>query len=361
MRWLVRWKWPVLGILGALLVAGGVAGYRYGDGAGWWVHPSVADAPDAEPASVETVAKGLAVPWDLAFLPDGSALVTERITGRLRRVSPSGQVSEVRTFEEIDPDSASMGGLQGLALSPSYAEDGWVYVYYTGREDSRVVRFRLGSTADPEPVLTGIPAGNIHNGGRIRFGPDGMLYVTTGEADRRAPAQDRADLGGKILRVTPEGRPAPGNPDPASPVYAWGWRDPQGLAWDEQGTLYATEFGFNKLDELNVVEPGQDYGWPEAEGPADDDDLTDPIATWRPEDASPSGMTFHDGKIWIACLRGERLYRIDPDGSADSAEQLLAHEYGRLRLVTEAPDGSLWVLTNDRKDADGDLVLRLVP
>lgn len=348
-------------MLVVLLVGAGVGIYRHGDTAGWWARPSVKDAPEAEPASVETVASGLSVPWDVAFLPDGSALVTERITGRVRRVSSTGELTDVRTFDDIDPATASMGGLQGLALSPSYGEDGWVYAYYTSTDDSRVVRFRLGSDAAAEPVLTGIPAGSIHNGGRIRFGPDGMLYVTTGEADRRAPAQDLEDLGGKILRVTPDGDPAPGNPIDGSPVYAWGLRDPQGLAWDDEGVLYGTEFGFNKLDELNVIEAGGNYGWPDSEGPADDPSYTDPIATWRPADASPSGMAFHDGKIWIACLRGERLYRIDPDGSADSAEQLLTHDYGRLRLVTEAPDGSLWVLTNDREDADGDLILRLTP
>lgn len=357
----MRWRWLVLGVVGVLLVGGGVLLYRHGDTAGWWARPSVKDAPEAEPASVETVADGLDVPWDLAFLPDGTALVTERITGRLRRLSPDGELSEVRTFDEIDPATAKMGGLQGIAVSPSYERDGWVYVYYTTAEDSRIVRFRLDSDDEPEQVLTGIPAGNIHNGGRIRFGPDGMLYVTTGEADERPRAQDQGDLGGKILRITPEGDPAPGNPIDGSPVYAWGLRDPQGLAWDDDGVLYATEFGFNKLDELNVIEPGANYGWPEAEGPADDPQYTDPIATWKPADASPSGMAFFGGQVWIACLRGERLYRIDPDGSADSAEQLLTHEYGRLRLVTPAPDGSLWVLTNDREDAAGDLVLRLVP
>ncbi len=343
-----------------LLVGAGIWGYRYGDTAGWWARPSVKDAPEVEPATVETFASGLDVPWDVAFLPNGSALVTERVTGRLRMVSAEGELSEVRTFEEI-AQPASMGGLQGIALSPTYATDGWVYVYYTTPEDSRVARIKLDSDAPPEPVLTGIPAGHIHNGGRIRFGPDGMLYVTTGEADDRPRAQDRDDLGGKILRVTPEGEPAPGNPTDGSPVYAWGLRDPQGLTWDDEGRLYATEFGFNKLDELNVIEPGANYGWPEAEGPADDPAYTDPIATWKPADASPSGMTFFDGQIWVACLRGERLYRIDTDGSADSAEQLLTHDYGRLRLVTAAPDGTLWVLTNDRKDEDGDLILRLTP
>lgn len=357
----MRWRWLVLGVVGVLLVGGGVLLYRHGDTAGWWARPSVKDAPEAEPASVETVVDGLDVPWDVAFLPDGSALVTERITGRLRTVSPGGQLSEVRTFDEIDPATAKMGGLQGVAVAPSYDTDRWVYVYLTTPDDSRVVRFRLGSDAEPEPVLTGIPAGNIHNGGRIRFGPDGMLYVTTGEADERWRAQDRGDLGGKILRITPDGDPAPGNPVEGSPVYAWGLRDPQGLTWDDEGVLYATEFGLNKLDELNVIEPGANYGWPEVEGPADDPAYTDPIATWKPADASPSGIAFFGGQLWIACLRGERLYRIDPDGSAESAEQVLTGDYGRLRLVTPAPDGSLWVLTNDREDAAGDLILRLTP
>jgi glucose/arabinose dehydrogenase len=355
----VRWRWIVAGLVGVLLVGGGYGLYAYGDEYGWWARPSISDAPEVEPASVETVASGLALPWDLAFLPDGSALVTERESGLLRQVTADGTVTDVRTFDDLG-EPVSMAGLQGLAVSPSYDEDGWVYAYYTAAEDSRIVRFRLDSSEEPEPVLTGIPRGDIHNGGRIRFGPDGMLYATTGEAgfepDR---AQDPTDLGGKILRMTPDGAPAPDNPDPASVVYAWGWRDPQGLAWDDEGQLYASEFGHHHLDELNRVEPGGNYGWPEHEGPAEEDGLVDPIATWKPADASPSGMTFHDGQIWIATLRGERLYRIDPDGT--HAEQLLHGDYGRLRLVTEAPDGSLWVLTNDRDDADGDLVLRLTP
>lgn len=345
------------GVAGVLLVGAGIGVFVYGSNYGWWARPSVHDTPDAEPASVETVASGLSVPWDLAFLPDGSALVTERVTGRLRRVAADGTLTDVRTFEVGAP--ASMAGLQGVALSPSYDEDGWVYAYYSTADDSRVVRFTLDATDEPEPVLTGIARGDIHNGGRIRFGPDGMLYVTTGEAAERWRAQDLDDLGGKILRITPDGDPAPGNPIPGSPVYAWGFRDPQGLAWDDDGQLWATEFGHVHLDELNRVLPGGNYGWPDVEGPGDDADVVNPVATWKPADASPSGLAFHDGQLWIATLRGERLYRIDRDGS--HAEQLLTGEYGRLRLVTEAPDGSLWVLTNDRSDSDGDLVLRLTP
>lgn len=347
------------GVVVVLLVGAGAGAFVYGSNYGWWARPTVkGDAPTAEPASVETVASGLSIPWDVAFLPDGSALVTERVTGRLRMIGPDGALSDVRTFDDVR-QPADMAGLQGVALSPSYGQDGWVYAYYTAQDDSRVVRFRLDSADEPEPVLTGIPRGDIHNGGRIRFGPDGMLYVTTGEAGERSRAVDLDDLGGKILRVTPDGEPAPGNPIPGSPVYAWGFRDPQGIAWDDQGRLYASEFGHQHLDELNRVLPGGNYGWPEVEGPGDAADVVNPVATWKPADASPSGMTFHDGQLWIASLRGERLWRIDPDGS--DAEQLLTGEYGRLRLVTEAPDRSLWVLTNNRDDADGDLVLRLTP
>lgn len=347
----------ILGVLGLVLVVAGIGVYRYGANYGWWARPTVKDAPEVEPESVETVVSGLHKPFDLAFLPNGSALVTERETGRIQRLTPDGELSEIRTIEVAEP--ASQAGLQGIAVSPSYDEDGWVYVYYTTEEDSRIVRFRLDSDDPPEPILTGIPAGDIHNGGRIRFGPDGMLWVTTGEAGDMPRAQDKDDLGGKILRITPEGDPAPDNPFGDSPVYAWGLRDPQGIAWDDDGQLYASEFGHNNLDELNVIEPGANYGWPEVEGQGGEPEFTDPVATWKPADASPSGIAYVDDKVWIACLRGERLYRINPDGSG--AEQMLTHEWGRLRLVTEAPDGSLWVLTNDREGPDYDVILRVVP
>ena len=352
----VRWRRILVSGLAVLLVGVSVGVYSYGSFFGWWARPTVHDAPEAQPAAVEPLVSGLHVPWDLAFLPDGSALVTERLTGRLRMVTPDGQLKEVRTIHEIG-QPADFGGLQGVAVSPSYQQDGWIYLYYTAEQDSRVVRLRLDSSAPPEPILTGIPRGDIHNGGRIRFGPDGMLYVTTGEADVRAKAQDLNDLGGKILRITPDGDPAPGNPIAGSPVYSWGLRDPQGLAWDEDGQLYASDFGHHNLDELNRIEPGANYGWPEVEGTGGEPDFTDPIATWKPADASPSGITYYDGQIWIACLRGQRLYRIDTDGS--SAEQLLTGQYGRLRLVTAAPDGSLCVLTNDRTGPDYDLILRV--
>ncbi|NYJ02465.1 glucose/arabinose dehydrogenase [Nocardioides thalensis] len=356
----MRWRWIAAGVVGVLLVGAGIGTYLYGDEYGWWADPSVSDAPEAEPASVETVVSGLHVPFDLAFLPDGSALVTERVTGELRRAHPDGTLTDVRTIDEIAVQGAEQAGLQGIAVSPSYERDGWIYLYFTTEDDSRVVRTRLADDAPLEPIVTGIPRGDIHNGGRIRFGPDGMLYITTGEAGFVPErAQDPDDLGGKILRVTPDGDAAPGNPVEGSPVYASGWRDPQGLAWDDEGRLYASEFGHNSLDELNLVMPGGNYGWPETEGPSDDLGMVNPLATWKPADASPSGMTFHDGQLWIACLRGERLYRINTDGTG--AEQLLAGEYGRLRLVTEAPDGSLWVLTNNREGPEHDLILRVTP
>ncbi|MBL7498978.1 PQQ-dependent sugar dehydrogenase [Frankia sp. CNm7] len=307
---------------------------------------------------MEPLASGLRVPWDLAFLPDGSALVTERDTARIRKVAPDGTVTDVRTITEV-PEMDGEGGLLGVAVSPSYEQDNLIYIYFTSEVDNRVARLRLDSQDPPEPILTGITRGQIHNGGRMRFGPDGMLYVTTGEADDRPSAQDREDLNGKILRITPEGKPAPGNPFPGSPVYSWGHRNVQGIAWDETGQLYASELGHHQLDEVNRIEPGANYGWPKIEGTGGEPEFTDPIVTWRPPEASPSGIAYHDGKIWVACLRGQRLYRVNTDGS--SAEQLLTDEFGRLRLVTEAPDGSLWVLTNNRVGPDFDLILRVTP
>ncbi|HYN94009.1 MAG TPA: PQQ-dependent sugar dehydrogenase [Pilimelia sp.] len=350
-----------------LAALGAVAVWR-----GWFADPSVRGAPERElpAAAVSTVASGLRAPWGVAFLPPGTAprelpaaqaLVTERDTARILAVAPGGDAVEVARVAAAEPGGE--GGLLGIALPPDYARGGWVYVYYTAERDNRIARLRLGGGA-PEPVLTGIPKAGNHNGGRLAFGPDGMLYAGTGDAARRDSSQDRADLGGKILRLTPLGRPAPGNPFGDSPVYSYGHRNVQGLAWDAGGQLYASEFGQNTYDELNRIEPGRNYGWPVVEGDGDDDRYVDPVATWATDDASPSGIAVHGGEVWMACLRGRRLYRIGTDGAGAAA--LLVDGYGRLRDVARAPDGALWVLTSNhdgRGDPapEDDRILRLTP
>jgi glucose/arabinose dehydrogenase len=329
-------------VIGAGVIAAAKFGLIFTD-------PSVDDAREETlPASsVATVAIHLQAPWGVAFLPDGSALVTERDTAKIKSVAADGTVTEVQRLAEVSPGGE--GGLLGIAVATTYASDPWVYVYYTATEDNRVARLRLG--AAPEPILTGIPKAGNHNGGRIAFGPDGMLYIGTGDAAVRERAQDTDSLGGKILRVTADGKPAPGNPFPGSPVYSYGHRNVQGLAWSSDGVLYATEFGQNRYDELNKIEAGRNYGWPIVEGTGDDARFVNPIATWSPADASPSGLAVVGDKAWLACLRGQRLYRIGLDGSDPTA--LLVEDYGRLRHVARAPDGSLWVLTSNR-DRRGD-------
>jgi len=257
-------------------------------------------------------------------------------------VTSAGGVREVQRITEAQPRGE--GGLLGIAVSPAYATDGWVYVYYTTADDNRIARFRLGER--PQPILTGIPRAGNHDGGRIAFGPDGMLYAGTGDAASPQRAQDRANLGGKILRLTPEGRPAPGNPFGDSPVWSLGHRNVQGLAWDSGGQLFASEFGQNRYDELNRIEAGKNYGWPEVEGTGGDRRFVDPVATWATSDASPSGIAILGDRVYLACLRGQKLYRIGRDGR--SAEILFDGRYGRLRHVTVAPDGSLWLLTSNR-------------
>ncbi len=331
------------------------------------------ESAQAGPVEVETsvVATGLAAPWGLDFLPGGEALVTERDSARLLLLDPSGTIEEVQT---LPADGSGEGGLLGVAVSPTYDEDGLVYAYYTTAEDNRVVRFRLGE--EPEPILTGIPVNTYHNGGRIEFGPDGLLYVGTGEAGDKPISQDVSSLGGKILRVNPDGTVPADNPFPRSPVYSYGHRNVQGLAWDESGALYATEFGQNTYDEVNRIEPGGNYGWPEVEGTGGEPEFIDPVSTWATSEASPSGAAIlkggsipqWEGDFFMAGLRGQRLWRLDLDGAGNVAgrEELLPGEAGRLRLVTQAPDGSLWVLTNNRDGRgtpgpDDDRILRLAP
>jgi len=252
------------------------------------------EEPSARRVEVSTLATNLEVPWSFAFLPDGDALVTERDSGMLLRVSPTGEVREVQTLPE---GGEGEGGLLGIAVSPDYKEDRYVYAYYTTERDNRVVRFRLGGR--PEPILTGIPVNSFHDGGRLKFGPDGMLYVTTGDAGDSENSQDRGSLGGKILRIEPDGSVPSDNPFPNNPVYSYGHRNVEGLAWDAEGQLYASEFGQNTWDEVNRIEAGENYGWPEVEGKGGEDEgYVDPITVWPTSAASPSGAEIMvDGAI----------------------------------------------------------------
>jgi glucose/arabinose dehydrogenase len=315
--------------------------------------PAPSQRSSGAPEVIGTVARNLEVPWGIAFLPDGTALVTERDSGRVFQVG-RGKVDQVGRVEEAEPNGEA--GLLGVAVSPSYAEDQRVFLYATTESDNRVFRttFRGGRLGRLEPILTGIPRAGNHDGGRMVFGPDGMLYVSTGEAGQPDLAQDRASLGGKILRITPDGAPAPGNPDPDSPVWTWGHRNVQGLAFDAEGHLWASEFGQDTFDELNLIEKGRNYGWPRVEGQGEEPGLQNPQVTWSTDDASPSGLAFVGGRLWLGALRGERLWRVDVDGRRASEEKgFFVGKYGRVRTVVAAPDGNLWVTTSNR-DGRGD-------
>jgi len=310
-------------------------------------------ARSARPRVIDTVAKDLEVPWGIAFLPDRSALVTERDSGRVLQVK-GRQVSEVGRVDEAEPGGEA--GLLGVAVSPSYADNGRVFFYATTAEDNRVFRttFRNGRLGALEPILTGIPRNSFHDGGRMIFGPDGMLYVSTGEAGQPDLAQDRGSLGGKVLRITEAGKPAPGNPDRSSPIWTWGHRNVQGLAFDDADNLWASEFGQDSFDELNLIRKGRNYGWPMVEGRGEQSGLTNPQVTWATDDNSPSGLAFVGGRLWLGALKGERLWRIDVDGGEARDEKgFFVGDYGRVRTVVTAPDGNLWVTTSNR-DGRGD-------
>lgn len=325
--------------------------------------PSATNAPAATRPAPSTsaaanaprvIAEKLAVPWGVAFLPDGTALVSERDSHRLLRVSSEGDVTPVGEVPGVK-DDAGEGGLLGLALSPDFANDRTVFAYYTSDDDNRVVKFRyLGTASDFTPVLTGIPSGGIHNGGRIAFGPDKLLYVTAGDAGQADRAPDADYLGGKVLRMTAAGKPAPGNPDSDSVVWTRGHRNPQGIAFHD-GKVYEAEFGQNSQDEINLLQGGKDYGWPSVEGTQGSaSGKTAPLKTFATSDASPSGLAYANNSLWLAALGGERLYRLPVTGNGlGDPQTLLADDYGRLRTVVNAPDGSLWVTTSNR-DGRGD-------
>jgi glucose/arabinose dehydrogenase len=311
--------------------------------------PATSTPATSTPAT-ETIATGLPLPWGLAFLPDGTALVTLRDKGEVLHITEGAAAASVGRIPGVVPTGE--GGLLGIAVSPAFASDRTVFAYFTAANDNRVIRMTFNGTAfSPGPVIVqGIAKAGNHDGGRLAFGPDGYLYISTGDAGLRDPAQDKRSLNGKILRVTADGAPAPGNPFPGSRVWSLGHRNVQGMAWDKAGTMYASEFGQNTWDELNRIEPGRNYGWPVVEGIAHRSGFVDPIHQWPTADASPSGIAVGaDGAIYMAALRGESLWRIplNANGKAGTPERLLQGTYGRLRTVVSAPDGRLWLASSN--------------
>ncbi|MEC4016237.1 PQQ-dependent sugar dehydrogenase [Streptomyces sp. H27-D2] len=318
--------------------------------------PPSSPAPAKGSVKVErTLTENLDSPWGLAPLPNGDLLIASRDSGKILRISADdGKKTELGSVPGVS--ASGEGGLLGLALAPAFGADHMVYAYFTTASDNRIARMsyddkkpagsQLGA---PDTIFKGIPKGEIHNGGRIAFGPDKMLYAGAGETGDRGLAQDKESPAGKILRMTPEGEPAHGNPEADSVVYSYGHRNVQGLAWDAQKHLWASEFGQDAWDELNLIEPGKNYGWPLVEGRREKAGYVEPVEQWKTADASPSGIAFAKGSIWMAGLRGERLWRIPLDGTKPVAEPqaFLNGKYGRLRTVVATEDGGLWLVTNE--------------
>lgn len=296
------------------------------------------------PATLGTIASGLDVPWSIAFLGK-SAIVSERESGRILELVPGAEPRELATVAGIA--ARGEGGLLGIAI-----DDDWLYLYATAAGENTVQRVLLVgepgtlSAGDFQPVISGIPAGTNHNGGRIAFGPDGKLYITTGDAGDISNSQNLGSLAGKILRLNPDGSVPADNPFDGSPVYSYGHRNPQGIGWGPDGTMYASEFGQDTWDELNVIERGGNYGWPHIEGIAGHAEYIDPVQQWPTSEASPSGIAVTDAAIYIANLRGQRLREVPLADLGASTEHFVG-EYGRLRDAIVAPDGALWIVTNN--------------
>jgi glucose/arabinose dehydrogenase len=244
---------------------------------------------------------------------------------------------------------AGEGGLLGLAVSPHYRRDHWVYAYFTSARDNRIVRFHLGGPL--HPILTGLRRGFIHNGGRIAFGPDGKLYAGVGETGDRGLAQDLSSRNGKILRIDPNGSIPRGNPFRGSPVWSYGHRNVEGLAWDGKGRLWEAELGQDRFDEVNLIRKGRNYGWPLVEGRGDTRGgrLVNPKVTWPTDAASPAGAAIAKGALYVGALQGRGVWRVPLHGTGVGRPRLLFKgRYGRVRTIVNAPGGRLWLTTSNR-------------
>lgn len=349
--------------------------------------------PDGDKVKVESWIDNLDIPWSLIFLPDGRALVSER-PGRIRLVK-DGKL-QPSPYAKIDVHHSGEGGLMGLALHPEFPQKPFIYAMHTYKKDrdiyNRVIRLRdNGETGVFDRVIIDrAPGGRFHNGGRIAFGPDGMLYITAGETFTARLAQDLNSPGGKILRVTPEGSIPGDNPFKNSPVYSYGHRNPQGLAWDpDTGALFESEHGpsgeyfLRGNDEINIIVKGSNYGWPEAVGAPGKKPYIDPLIVWK-KTTPPSGITFYRdeklahlrGDLFAATLGSEALIRIrmkrhDNKYTVSRIERWFTDEddnsrYGRIRDVVGGPDGFLYFISNNtdgrgRQRPGDDHIYRILP
>ena len=306
-----------------------------------------------------TVATGIRVPWGLARLPDGAVLASARDSFQIFSANlGSGAVTLLGAVAGAvsNVSQAGEGGLLGIAVSPAFTDDRLVYVYFSTASDNRIATVTYDPSkatgqqlGPPKVLVSGIPHNVHHNGGRLGFGPDGFLYATTGEAENAALAQDKGSLGGKILQMTTAGKPAPGNPF-GTLVWTYGHRNVQGIAWDPVGRLWASEFGEKLADELNLIEPGKNYGWPATQGRTSQSGYTSPVAQWGTDEDSPSGIAYAAGCVWMAALKGQRLWRIPLNGAALVADPqpFLVGQFGRLRSVLAVDDHTLLVTTSNR-------------
>ena len=309
-------------------------------------------AADARPRVTRVLARDIDVPWGIAFLPGGNALVSERDTGRVLRVRKDGGFRSLGRVPGVvsNASAGGEGGLLALALHPGFRRNRWVYAYLSTAGDNRVVRMRYadGRLGPPRVVLRGIPKALHHNGGGLAFGPDGHLFVSTGDAEDAAAAQDRRSLAGKILRITPRGRVPRGNPF-GNHTWSYGHRNPEQITFSPGGQLWSSEFGEKDKDELNRIVRGGNYGWPRVEGKDGRGGYRDPLAQWDTDVCSPSGIAVLAGRAWLGALRGQCVYSVRLSGPhRGRTARFFTGDYGRIRSVAAAPDGALWITTSNR-------------
>ncbi len=324
--------------------------------------PVVPDKVVEELPDVEVVLENLTIPWDIAFLPEGDMLITER-DGTITHLDPASK--ETATIQIQDIRHVGEGGLLGMALHPNFENNRFLYLYFTsspeGDSINTVTRYKFegGQLADELVIVEGIPGETFHNGGRIAFGPDGMLYIATGDARTPSEAQNKSSLAGKILRVEDDGSTPSDNPF-GNRVYSYGHRNPQGLTWDESGNLWSTEHGrsgaTSGLDELNLIRKGANYGWPESQGDEVAQGTTAPVVHSGPDVTwAPASALYWNGSIFFGGLRGETLYEVPLQGvRAGEVKSHFGGEFGRIRTIVLGPDGMFYITTSNR-DGRGDV------